>query len=186
MASAVRLQIIAARCFPERVSRLQTRQRVSLLSLSALAKERSRWSGSFPAHYSVDVDAPHFKKTKLDVVVEVAKIMTTLTVQMELGATSETVEVKSSAISLDTVSPVIGTTLEPELVKNAPIEINSLSRQIDAFMYLAPGVEGNASSHWINGGVTYENEVQFNGVPVAFVDFSGNQTYINPAVRSCK
>jgi hypothetical protein len=47
-------------------------------------------------------------------------------------------------------------------------------------MYLAPGVQGNANQHNINGGVTFENEVQFNGVPVAFVDYSGNQTYINP------
>src|SRR6185437_6780835 len=80
----------------------------------------------------------------------------------------------------ETESPVIGTTLEPELVRTAPIEINGLARQIDSFMYLAPGVEGSSNSHWINGGVTYENEVDFNGVPVAFIDFAGNQTYINP------
>ena len=135
--------------------------------------------GLIPGKYSVAVDAPSFKKAQLDAVVEVAR-MTTLNIQMEVGATSETVEVQASAVSLDTASPIIGTTLEPELVKDAPIEINSLARQIDGFMYLAPGVGGNAGSHWINGGVTYENEVQFNGVPVSFVQFQGNQTYINP------
>jgi hypothetical protein len=135
--------------------------------------------GVLPGRYSVTVDSQQFKKAQLDVVVEVARI-TTVNVQMEVGATTETVQVQASVLSLDTAAPVIGTTLEPELVKNAPIEINSLARQIDAFMYLAPGVEGSAGSHWINGGVTYENEVQFNGVPVAFIDFAGNQTYINP------
>ncbi len=135
--------------------------------------------GLIPGRYSVAVDAPSFKKAQLETVVEVAR-MTTVNVQMQVGATSETVEVQASVVSLDTASPVIGTTLEPELVKNAPIEINSLARQIDAFMYLAPGVGGNAGSHWVNGGVTYENEVQFNGVPVSFVQFQGNQTYINP------
>ena len=85
-----------------------------------------------------------------------------------------------TTISLDTTSPEIGTTLEPELVNVAPIEIRVLARQIDSFSYLAPGVQGSASSHNINGGVTYENEVQFNGVPVAFVQFQGNQTNINP------
>jgi hypothetical protein len=135
--------------------------------------------GLIPGRYSVAVDSQGFKRAELDVVVEVAR-MTTINVPMEVGATSETVEVQGSAVSLDTASPIIGTTLEPELVKTAPIEINGLSRQIDAFMYLAPGVGGNAGSHWINGGVTYENEVQFNGVPVAFVQFQGNQTYINP------
>lgn len=135
--------------------------------------------GVLPGQYIVTVDSQQFKKAQLDVVVEVARI-TTVNVQMEVGATTETVQVQASVLSLDTAAPVIGTTLEPELVKNAPIEINSLARQIDAFMYLAPGVEGSAGSHWINGGVTYENEVDFNGVPVAFIDFAGNQTFINP------
>ncbi len=135
--------------------------------------------GLIPGEYSVDVDAPQFKKTHLNVTVEVAR-MTTVSVQMELGAPSETVQVKASTLALETTSQVLGTTLEPELVRTAPIEINSLARQIDSFMFLAPGVQGNASSHNINGGVTYENEVQFNGVPVAFVDYAGNQTYINP------
>ena len=135
--------------------------------------------GLIPGRYTVAVDATGFKKTVTDVLVEVAKT-STVSLQMELGAMTQTVEVKASAITLDTTAPNIGTTLEPELVKQAPIEISGLARQIDSFMFLAPGVQGNASSHNINGGVTFENDVQFNGVPVAFVDYSGNQTYINP------
>jgi hypothetical protein len=139
--------------------------------------------GLIPGKYSVEVDARQFKKAELVVTVEVAK-MSTANIQMQIGSTTETVQVQGSALALETASPVIGATLEPELVKTAPIEINSLARQTDSFMYLTPGVQGNATSHNINGGVTYENEVQFNGVPVAFVDFSGNQTYINPPYES--
>jgi hypothetical protein len=135
--------------------------------------------GLSPGEYSVVVEAAGFKTVKTGLTVEVAKMSTT-TFQMSPGATSETVQVKESDVLLNTTSPGIGTTLEPELVKNAPIEINGLARQIDSFMYLAPGVQGTATSHNINGGVTFENEVQFNGVPVAFVQFAGNQTYLNP------
>jgi hypothetical protein len=135
--------------------------------------------GLIPGEYSVVVDASGFRKSETTVVVEIAK-MSTLTVTLVPGAASETVNVKGTSISLDTTSPEIGTTLEPELVDAAPIEISGLARQIDAFSYLAPGVQGTASSHAINGGVTFENEVQFNGVPVAFVQFQGNQTNINP------
>lgn len=135
--------------------------------------------GLNPGQYSVTVDAAQFKKAQTNVTVEVAKI-STLTLQMVPGSINETVQVGGSALSLETTNPTIGTTLEPELVKTAPIEINSLARQIDQFMFLAPGVQGSPNSHNINGGVTFENEVQFNGVPVAFVDYSGNQTYINP------
>ena len=111
--------------------------------------------------------------------VEIAK---TSTVDFHLvpGSTSTVVNVEAGAISLNTTSPELGTTLEPELIETAPIEINSLARQLDSFMYLAPGVQGSASGHSINGGETVENEVQFNGVPVAFVQNQGVQTYINP------
>jgi hypothetical protein len=135
--------------------------------------------GIIPGTYSVVVEAKGFKSAQENVTVEVAKISTT-SFRMAVGATSSRVEVKASALTLQTTSPVIGTTLEPELVKTAPIEINSLVRQIDSFMYLAPGVQGSSNSHYINGGVNYENETLFNGVPVAFVDYEGNQTYVNP------
>ena len=136
--------------------------------------------GLEPGHYSVTAEAQGFSKSvQTDVIVEVAKI-STVDFRMQPGIASATVNVTASAISLNTESPVIGTTLEPELVNTAPIEINGFARQLDSFMYLAPGVQGNAGSHNINGGLTFENEVQFNGVPVAFVQYAGNQTTINP------
>ncbi len=139
--------------------------------------------GLQPGDHTVTVEAPEFKTVDTVLTVEVAK-MSTVSFHLQPGATTETVQVKEADILLNTTSPVIGTTLEPELVRTAPIEINGLARQIDSFMYLAPGVQGNASAHYINGGVTYLNEVQFNGVPVAFVDYAGNQTYINPPYES--
>jgi hypothetical protein len=135
--------------------------------------------GLIPGQYSVAVDATGFRKSQTTVVVEIAR-MSSIAFSLTPGAASEIVSVKSSTISLDTTSPEIGTTLEPELIDAAPIEISGLARQIDSFSYLAPGVQGGASSHAINGGVTFENEVQFNGIPVAFIQFQGNQTSINP------
>ncbi len=135
--------------------------------------------GLIPGDYSVVVEATGFKTVKTALTVEVAKMSST-GLQLSPGSTTETVEVKEADVALNTTSPGIGTTIEPELVNNAPIEISGLARQIDSFMYLAPGVQGNANSHVIDGGVSFENDVQFNGVPVAFVQFEGNQTYINP------
>jgi hypothetical protein len=136
--------------------------------------------GLKPGPYTVAAEATGFKRSlQTGVTVEVATT-SSVVLQMVPGATDATVSVTATAISLNTTSPSQGTTLEPELVKTAPIEINSLARQLDSFMYLAPGVQGNASSHNINGGLTFENEVQFNGVPVAFVQYSGVQTNINP------
>lgn len=132
-----------------------------------------------PGEYSVVVDASGFRKSQTTVLVEIAK-MSSITITLTPGAATETVNVTGSTISLNTTSPEVGTTLEPELVNVAPIEISGLARQIDSFSYLAPGVQGTPTSHAINGGVTFENEVQFNGIPVAFIQFQGNQTNINP------
>jgi len=136
--------------------------------------------GLTPGGYSVAVDATGFERSvRTGVTVEVAKT-STVDFRMVPGAASTVVKVEASAISLNTTAPELGTTLEPELVQTAPIEINSLARQLDSFIYLAPGVQGNASAHNINGGMTLENEVEFNGVPVAFVQNQGVQTDINP------
>jgi hypothetical protein len=135
--------------------------------------------GLLAGTYSVAADAKGFKKVETTVTVDVAKI-STVNLTLVPGAASETVNVQSSATALDTTSPEVGTTLEPELVSAAPIEISGLARQIDSFSYLAPGVQGTATYHNINGGDTFENEVQFNGVPVAFVQYQGNQGNINP------
>jgi hypothetical protein len=135
--------------------------------------------GLIPGEYSVEVGAPNFRTVRTTAVVEVAR-MSTLNISLKPGAVTETVQVNVEQLTLNTTSPEIGATLEPELVSTAPIEIQGLARQIDSFSYLAPGVQGNPDRHVINGGVSYENEVQFNGVPVAFIQFQGSQTGINP------
>jgi len=135
--------------------------------------------GLLPGEYAVAADATGFRKIETTAVVDIAKI-TTVNLTLTPGAATETVSVKGNTISLETTSPEVGTTIEPELVSDAPIEISGLARQINSFSFLAPGVQGSASYHNINGGVTFENEVQFNGIPVAFVQYQGNQTNINP------
>ena len=135
--------------------------------------------GLIPGQYSLTVENQGFKKVETNKTVEVAEI-STLTILMVPGSAKDTVEVLGTAMSLETSNPTVGATIEPELIQAAPIEISGLARQIDSFAYLVPGVQGNAASHNINGGVNFENETDFNGIPVAFVDYQGNQTYINP------
>ena len=94
-----------------------------------------------PGEYSVVVDAAGFRKSQTTVVVEIAK-MSSINIALTPGAATETVNVTGTTISLNTTSPEVGTTLEPELVNVAPIEISGLARQIDSFSYLAPGVQG--------------------------------------------
>ena len=98
---------------------------------------------------------------------------------LQAGST-QTVEVESPAIALETVQPSLGTTIENKLVQELPIELQGRGRQIDQFIFLAPGVQGGAFSHRIDGGVDFQNEVVFNGIPAVQSETQGMQTNINP------
>lgn len=133
-----------------------------------------------PGHYNVTAEATGFKNgEQTGVTVEIAK-QSAVDFQLAPGAATQTVQVAASAVSLNTEQPELGTTLEPELVKTAPIEINGISRQIDSFVFLAPGVQGNTFAKNINGGVNFESEIQFNGIPVPQPETQGYQTNFNP------
>ena len=105
----------------------------------------------------------------------------TLDVALSTGATSETVEVTSPLIALNTTTPELGTTIENEVVLALPTEVaGGRGRQIDNFIFLAPGVQGSSFSHRINGGVDFQTESLFNGIPVTQAETAGFQTNINP------
>ena len=96
------------------------------------------------------------------------------------GEISQTVDVKSSAISLQTATPQVGVTIENAVVEALPDELSGQARQIDNFIFLAPGVTGSSFSHNISGGEDFQNEVLFQGIPAVQAETEGFQTYINP------
>jgi hypothetical protein len=151
-----------------------------------LAKATSTQAGSFsvtalaPGAYTVRVTAPGFSASlRHGVLVDVAST-SNLTISLSPGQTNETVQVSAPQISLETQQPQIGTTLEPEVLNALPIEVSGNARQIDQFIFLSPGVQGNTFSHTIGGGTNFEEEIVFNGIPIVLPNLQGTQTYVNP------
>lgn len=137
-------------------------------------------TGIKPDRYSLSVEAPGFHRyLRAGVLIEVG---TTPTVDVRLapGSVSQTVEVKADTLALDTTQPQLGTTLEPSVLNALPIELSGNARQIDEFVFLAPGVQGSAWSKEISGGINFESGVDFNGIPLVQPNMQGQQTYINP------
>lgn len=143
---------------------------------------------STPGFYTVTVSVPSFRQfVEKNVNVEVGQF-STVSAKLTLGAATETVQVTAQGVSLNTADPGIGTTIEPELVSAAPIEVNGGPRSIDAFVLQTPGsgappsaagtgIEGSPLS--INGGITAETNYYYNGIPItepftANVSESGN------------
>lgn len=137
--------------------------------------------GLLPGHYTITVTAAGFSKSiKNDVNLEVST-EATIDVTLNPGGSDTVVEVTAPLIALNTTQPELGTTIEPEVVNALPIEVSGgRGRQIDSFVFLAPGVQGSGFSKRINGGVDFQSEVVFNGIPVPQSETEGYQTGFNP------
>jgi Carboxypeptidase regulatory-like domain len=137
-------------------------------------------SGLNPGRYSVTVEGAGFKKAvQKDVNVEVS-VTATIDITLSAGSVGETVEVTASQIALNTTQPQLGSTIEPEVVAALPSEVAGRGRQIDALQFLAPGTTGSTFSHRIGGGVDFEQEIVYNGIPVPQPETEGYTTNFDP------
>src|SRR5215469_2614782 len=139
-----------------------------------------------PGTYSVKVEKTGFKAFVSTNVTVVGGGTSTVNASLEPGTITETVEVTAPALALQTEQPEIGTTINETLSQELPQLISGNNRQIDNFIFLAPGVTGGGFSHRINGGVDQQTEVMFNGVPEAFSEVSGFTFWNQPPYDSIK
>jgi Carboxypeptidase regulatory-like domain len=134
-----------------------------------------------PGTYNVKMESKGFKASNHSGVgVEVGHAATVDGV-LETGDTTQVVEVAESSIALDTTQPDLNTTIENAVVAELPNQVSGgRGRQIDQFLFLAPGVTGDGFSKRINGGTDFQSEVVFNGIPMAQSETQGFQTIWNP------
>lgn len=140
-----------------------------------------------PGTYVVKVERDGFQADVITAVnVDVSKT-TRADAQLTNGSTTETVEVEAPAITLETTQPQQGTIIENKITEEIPVLIGGgpgnqgpHDRQIDDYIFLAPGVTGGEWSHRINGGTDFANTVMFNGVVAVQAETQGYQSNINP------
>jgi hypothetical protein len=135
--------------------------------------------GLNPGRYSIAIEATGFKKAIQEQTIEVSTVAT-VDFSLSLGKSTETVEVSSDQIALNTTQPELGSTIEPEVVAALPEEVSGRGRQIDQLQFLAPGTTGSTFSHRVSGGVDFEEEIVYNGIPVPQSETEGYTTNYNP------
>lgn len=137
-------------------------------------------TGLQPGRYKMTVVAPGFSKTIKDQVNVEVSSQATIDFSLSAG-TDTTVEVTAPLIALNTTQPELGTTIEPTVVASLPVPITGgRGRQIDSLQFLAPGVQGDTFAHTINGGVNFQQEILYNGIPAPQSETAGYSTYFNP------
>ena len=138
------------------------------------------FKGLLPGTYSVSVDATGFKKAvQKGVLIEVSTNRT-VDIGLATGATNETVQVVADQIALNTTQPELGSTIEPVVVAALPEEVSGRGRQIDQLQFTAPGTTGGTFSHRVSGGVDFEQEIIYNGIPAPQPETEGYTTNFNP------
>jgi hypothetical protein len=137
-------------------------------------------TGLIPGAYSVEVNAGGFKNFRVNNINVEVSTTATINATLATGETSETVEVTANPIALNTTSPQLGSTIEPTVVKALPVEVAGRGRQVDQLQFLAPGVTGDTFSHRVNGGVDFEQEIVYNGIPAPQPETEGYTTNFNP------
>jgi hypothetical protein len=135
-----------------------------------------------PGTYTVKIEKAGFQTGVLTGVNVYVSQVATADSTLLAGAAATTIEVIAPAITLQTDEPNLGTVIQKEIVDEVPIAFigGGRDRQIDSYLFLAPGVTGGSFSHRINGGIDFQNEVMFNGVVSAQAETQGFQTIYNP------
>ncbi len=138
-------------------------------------------TGLLPGRYTVTVSAPGFsREIKNQVNIEVS-VTATINFNLQIGKNDQTVSVTADLISLNTTQPELGTTIEPIVVQALPTPVGGgRGRQIDSLQFLAPGVQGDTFSHRVNGGVDFQSEIIYNGIPVPQSETEGYTSNYNP------
>jgi hypothetical protein len=120
-----------------------------------------------PGPYSVMVEATGFKRADRTGIVLQVNQTARMEVTMEVGAITETVEIRAEAPLLESSSSALGQVIENRSITNLPLN----QRNPYALVFLAPGVIGNVRAEFnqanisINGGRPGANEILADGIP---------------------
>lgn len=123
--------------------------------------------------YDVTVEAPGFRKyVRKNVVLMVAQTVT-LEVALEVGQVEQTVEVTTSVGELQTSTSDLGTTIDRGKLLELPLTINGRTRDIEGFIFLAPGVSGDSTNTQISGSPNRAKEVLVDGIASTGIESGG-------------
>ncbi len=120
-----------------------------------------------PGPYSVVVEAPGFKKVDRKGIVLQVDQSARIEIRLEVGAVTETVEIRAETPLLQSSSSALGQVIENRSIVNLPLN----SRNPYALVFLTPGVVGTVAAQFnqanisINGGRPGANEILADGIP---------------------
>jgi len=119
--------------------------------------------------YRIEVEKNGFKKAVRDNVSIPVGVIFGLDFALEVGETSQTVDVTAEAPLLQTENVTVATSVNPQSYLDLPVSASG-SRSVESFTNLAPGVNGSDSfSYSANGGQIFSRQIKIDGLDVSNV-----------------
>src|SRR4051812_44292161 len=123
-------------------------------------------------NYTVKVEKQGFKSAEVNNVEVLTGKTSALTIKMDVGAGSETVEVRADAVAVDTTSNAVSTNLSDSFYSAVPV-----GRNVGALFTAAPGVvsggQTGSANPSISGASGLENLYLADGVNITSAAFGG-------------
>jgi len=129
-----------------------------------------------PGFYSVKIEKDGFKATDVKQAEVVTGRTSSISIKLELGASSTVVEVSGAAVTVDTTSTATDSNLTDTFYQSIPV-----GRGVTGLFYAAPGVSSGGGTGTANpsiaGGTGLENNYVADGVSITDGGFGGIGVY---------
>ena len=154
----------------------------------------------FPAllvgKYDVTASARGFQTVKETGVEVLISSTVALNFTLQVGALTETIEVRSQATAVQSESSDVGTVIDTKQVIELPLALGGVGamRSPEAFMFLAPGVTGPGTANSNNGifiskvggGQNFGNEVLLDGASTLRAENGSSFDEAGPSVEAIR
>ncbi|MFN0167633.1 MAG: TonB-dependent receptor domain-containing protein [Bryobacteraceae bacterium] len=123
--------------------------------------------------YEIAVQASGFRRfARRNLELNVAQTVT-LDAALEVGQMEQTVEVTDAAGLLQNSTSDLGTTIQRNKLMDLPLFVGGNVRNLEQFIFLAPGVTGDTSNTQISGSPNRAKEVLIDGIASTGVESGG-------------
>jgi hypothetical protein len=123
--------------------------------------------------YELSAEAPGFRRyVRKGITVNVAQTAT-LDATLEVGQVDQTMEVTGDVGALQTATSDLGTTIGRNKLLELPLFVGGKTRDLEQFIFLAPGVTGDTSNTQISGSPSRAKEVLVDGIASTGIESGG-------------
>lgn len=124
-------------------------------------------------NYDLTVEGAGFRRyVRRNIPVNVAQTVT-VDPTLEVGQVEQAIEVTSEVTTLQTSTSDLGTTIQRNKLVDLPLFVGGNVRNLEQFIFLAPGVTGDLGNTQISGSPSRAKEVLIDGIASTGVESGG-------------